>query len=334
MKILLAAPGHLKTLPMGGYCAAALRRLGHTVVCFDSRPRWRDKLRRRHREDGPKPCRAPSANAGLRRIAAREQPDVFLALLGCDVDRDTVALLRAQGARTACWWLNDPFQLARSLHQAGWYDCYFTNSRGSLDAYRAAGTPGVRFLPVGIDPEVHRPRALDPAEAPRYASDICFAGDWSAVREQWLLRLQARFRVRLWGPWGKKLPLDSPLRAVLTDGFFRPDEMVKAFAGAKLVLNLHTWFGHWPYGVNPRLFEAAGTGACQLVDRKEEIPDLYRVPDEVVCVDSLEECERTAERLLAERSEREAIGARARERTLREHTYDARMQELLQAVCG
>lgn len=330
MKILLAAPGHLKTVPMGAYCAAALRRLGHTVVCFDSRPRWRDKLRPRRGLGGG---RAPSANAGLRRLALRERPEVFLALLGCDVDRETVALLRAQGTRTACWWLNDPFQLARSLRQAGWYDTYFTNSRGSLDDYRAAGAPGVHFLPFGIDPEVHRPRALEPAEAGRYASDICFAGDWSALREQWLLRLQAGFRVRLWGPWGKKLAPDSPLRAALTDGFFPAEEMVKAFAGAKLVLNLHTWFGRWPYGVNPRLFEAAGTGACQLVDRKEEIPDLYRVPDEVVCVDSLEACERAAERLLAHGRERDAIGTRARQRTLREHTYDARMQELLTAVC-
>ena len=44
--------------------------------------------------------------------------------------------------------------------------------------------------------------------------------------------------------------------------------------------------------MNPRLFEAAGAGACQLVDAKTEIPDLYDVPREVVCFTSFEECER------------------------------------------
>ena len=29
-----------------------------------------------------------------------------------------------------------------------------------------------------------------------------------------------------------------------------------AFNRAKVVLNLHTWYGRWSYGVNPRLFEA------------------------------------------------------------------------------
>lgn len=331
MRILLAAPGHLRTVPMGGFVAAALRRLGHEVAVFDCAPRWGDKLRGALPGGGGS---APAMNTRMCRIAAAARPDLFLTLFGFDVDEESVRALRRLGIATACWWLNDPFQLPRSLRQAGRYDFYFTNARGCLAEYRAAGVTSARFLPLAADPDVHRPQALTTAEARQYESDVCFAGDWSPLREEWIRRLLPECRVRVWGPWGRKLAPDSPIRGFLADGFFTPAEMVRAFAGAKVVLNLHTWFGQWPYGVNPRLFEAAGSGACQLVDAKAEIPDLYDVPGEVACFDSFEECERLIARLLACEAARRAVGTRAAERTRREHTYDHRMQTLLEIVGG
>jgi spore maturation protein CgeB len=331
MKVLLAAPGHLPTAPMGRYCMAALRRLGHDALLFDLRPRWLDRvvgLRRGLDRGGW----IQSANRRLCRVAARERPELFLALFGFDVAESTLSSLRKMGIATACWWLNDPFQLGRSLRQAGWYDGYFTNARGCLEEYRAAGFPHVRFLPLAVDRTVHCPQTLSPEERSRYESDICFAGDWGPPREEWIARLMQTHRVRVWGPWGKKLARDSRIRTVLTDGCFTPEEMVKAFAGAKLVLNLHGWIGKWPYGVNPRLFEAAGVGACQLVDRKEEIPSLFQVPEEVVCFDSFEECARLMGALLADSDARQAIGRRARARAHREHTYEHRLTELLETT--
>ncbi|OGB91391.1 MAG: hypothetical protein A2Z31_04630 [candidate division NC10 bacterium RBG_16_65_8] len=331
MRILLAVPGHLHTVPMGGFVAAALRRLGHEVTVFDCAPRWGDKLRGALPGDGGS---APAMNAKLCRIATTDRPDLFVTLFGFDVGEESVRALRRLGIPTACWWLNDPFQLPRSLRQASWYDFYFTNARGCLPEYRAADVDGAHFLPLAADPDVHRPQTLKRAETRQYESDVCFAGDWSPLREEWVRKLLPDYRVRVWGPWGKKLASDSPIRGVLTDGFFTPAEMVRAFAGAKVVLNLHAWFGQWPYGVNPRLFEAAGAGACQLVDAKAEIPDLYDVPGEVACFVSFEECERSIAHYLSCEAERGAVGARAAERTRREHTYDHRMRTLLAIVGG
>jgi len=331
MKILLAVPGHLRTVPMGGFVAASLRRLGHMVTVFDCAPRWRDKFRGALPGGGGT---APAMNASLRQRAAAERPDLFLTVFGFDIEEESLRAIRQGGTPTACWWLNDPFQLPRSLRQAGLYDFYFTNARGCIDEYRAAGVREAHFLPVAADPEVHRPQNFTGAEAKRYESDVCFAGDWRPLREELIRALLPRCRVRVWGPWGEKLASDSPIRGVLTDGFFTPTEMVRAFAGAKIVLNLHSWFGQWPYGVNPRLFEAAGAGACQLVDAKTEIPDLYDVPREVVCFTSFEECERLVGQYLASEDERRAIGMRAAERTLREHTYDHRMRTLIEIAGG
>jgi len=332
VKILLAVPGHLRTVPMGSYCAAALRGLGHEVAVFDSQRRWPDKLLRAAGSPWVLSRYRGLTGSLLVRRARRERPEVFLALFGFDVAEEAVQTLRSWGVVTACWWLNDPFQFPRSLRQAPWYDFYFTNSRGCLADYAGAGVRGVSFLPLAADPEIHRRAVLAENEAATYRSDVCFAGDWSPLRQEWITRLLGEFRVRVWGPWGKKLGADSPIRRVLTDGFFTPGEMVKAFSGAKVVLNLHTWFGKWSHGVNPRLFEAAGVGACQVVDRKDEIPDLYRVPEEVVCFESLEECQGALRYYLARDAEREAVGARAAARTHREHTYAARMRTLLAVI--
>jgi len=187
----------------------------------------------------------------------------------------------------------------------------------------------VHFLPTAADPSIHVRCQLAEDETGRYESDVCFAGDWGPLREDWIGRLLDRHRIKVWGPWGKKLAAGSPIRRVLVDGFFTPTEMVKAFTGAKIVLNLLSWYGQWPYGINPRLFEAAGTGACQLVDHKEEIPDLYRVGEEILCFGSFEECEQLLDHYLTREAERKVIGARASARTLQDHTYDVRLKTLL-----
>src|SRR4030042_1812948 len=91
------------------------------------------------------------------------------------------------------------------------------------------------------------------------------------------------FQVAIMGPWKRKLAADSILRPHLVHGgFFTPQAMVEAFNQSRIVLNLHTWHGLFDYGVNPRLFEAAGCRAFQLPDRKAEMGELFDLPAEVV----------------------------------------------------
>ncbi|MGC2520066.1 MAG: glycosyltransferase [Burkholderiales bacterium] len=324
MKILFALPGHLKTVPMGQYCADALRDLGHDVSAFDFHPTWRDRLATRlgGKEE------QPSMNARLRRLAADLSPDAFITLFGFDLSERTLSFLRARKVPTVCWWINDPFQLERSLGKAPWYDFVFSNSAGVLADYRARGVAHAGFLPTACEPRVHRP------VAPRaeWRSEVCFAGDWSPLRAQVVESLARRFDVRVFGPWGRKLPADSPLRTRLHDGFFKPDDMAAMFASSEVVLNLHTWYGKFDHGVNPRLFEAAGCGVFQVVDWKQEIPTLFDCERELRCYRKLEELESLVAAALAAPAERRAAAQAARARALAEHTYAHRMQSLLAAV--
>lgn len=329
MRILLAIPGHLHTVPMNRFAAKALRSLGHEVLVVDYHAGARDKLLgfglralgRREEWAG--------VNARVRRALRRFRPDLLFTIYGFRLSPQTLAYARKLGVRTACWWINDPFQFERGLKLAPHYDVWFSNSSVCAAEVTAATGVPAHFLPVGCDPELHRPV---PAEA-ALASDLCFAGDWCQAREAVMLRLlEAGVRLRIFGPWEKKLAPDSPLRAVLTPGFFTPEQMVRYFASSRLVLNFHTWFGRSEHGVNPRLFEAAGCGAPQVVDFKPEIPSLFEPGREVAIYRTLDELPGLVQQWLADPARLQAMGAAARERAARDHTYEARMAQMLALV--
>ncbi|MCE1241217.1 MAG: glycosyltransferase [Azonexaceae bacterium] len=330
MKVLLAIPGHLKTVPMGQYCADALRQLGHEVIVADFCSQWHDKLRERVLLSRSAQEEKPTVNARIRRLAESVRPDAFITLFGFDLSPQTLEHLRKLGIPTACWWINDPFQFNRSLKKAPFYDFLFSNSAGSTEAYRAAGVHNAHFLPTACVPEIHRTVAPVPA----YACDVCFAGDWSPLREQMMLQLVDRFDLRIFGPWRKKLPADSPLHAKLTEGFFTPDKMAQMFNSAAIVLNLHTWFESYDHGLNPRLFEAAGCGALQIVDWKREIPSLFKENDEVITYRKLSDVGALIGELLRDRSACQAIGHAAQARAHSQHAYAHRMADMLKTMAA
>jgi spore maturation protein CgeB len=321
MRVLVAVPGNLRTVPMSRFVPEALAALGHEVRALDYSLSWLEKLKSR---DAP----AAAVEKRVLRTIEDSRPELFFTLYGANISGGVLAHLRKRGVTTANWWLNDPFQLERATGILPAYDFAFSNARGSVEVYAARGIRNVHFLPTACEPSVHRPL---PARAPD--CDVSFAGDWSAMREEIAGKLAAAgVDLRIYGPWRRKLGADSPLRPRLEHGFFTPQRMAEIFASCKATLNIHTWRGKFDYGLNPRVFEAAACGTPQLVDWKRELDELF------------DESERAA--MLVYRSDDELISkgrsipAELREKavaastTIRErHSYLARMRELLR-VCG
>ena len=144
-----------------------------------------------------------------------------------------------------------------------------------------------------------------------------------------MLQLVGRFDLKIFGPWERKLAVDSPLRSVLRDGFFSPEEMSAMFSSAAITLNIHTWHEAADHGVNPRLFEAAACGVAQLVDWKQEISDLFNTHEDLLVYKTIEEVPSRIAEALANRATLAEMGASARRRALAEHTYEHRMQRML-----
>jgi spore maturation protein CgeB len=326
MKIILSFPGHLKTVPMSKYIRQSLIAMGHDVVLFNFGvhgvyPSILKKISNKRFFE--------YINNKLKILTDGFKPDIFLTVFGFDHDRATMEYMRKKGIVTVCWWLNDPFQFKRSAAQAGFYDYYFTNSKGSVDDYRKEGIENIFYLPVGCYPPVHR--RLPEFQDKKY--DICFAGDWHPVREEILSSIAVDFNVAIFGPWKDKIKKGSILiRHIEKNGGFSPEEMVRIFNQSKIVLNIHTWFGKWDYGINPRVFEANGCGSFQICDWKEEIPELYEIDREIVLYRSLDELKEKLSYFLYNEKERIGIAENTLLRTHREHTYEERLREML-SIC-
>jgi len=108
-------------------------------------------------------------------------------------------------------------------------------------------------------------------------------------------------------------------------------EMFKALAHAKVSFNIHGDVAG-EYAANVRLFEVTGTGSCLLTDWKKNIHELFEPDTEVITYKSPDECVEKIRWLLDHREACSAIAKKGQSRTLRDHTYNKRAEQLHEII--
>jgi len=108
-------------------------------------------------------------------------------------------------------------------------------------------------------------------------------------------------------------------------------EMFQQLHDTKVALNSHIDISPLSAS-NIRLFEATGVGACLLTDHKSNLSTLFEPDREVVAFSSAEECAEKVRYLLEHENERKAIAQAGQRRTLRDHTFKQRAQQLDQII--
>ena len=135
--------------------------------------------------------------------------------------------------------------------------------------------------------------------------------------------------------WGNEWDGDPVLEPYVQEGGRRvsSEECVQIFNASRINLNLHssvdpTRLVSGGDFVNPRTFELAACGAFQLVDERTLMDESFAA-DEMARFSSLDDLRDKIGHFLGREEERTAMAARARARVLAEHTYDHRMQRLI-----
>ena len=105
-------------------------------------------------------------------------------------------------------------------------------------------------------------------------------------------------------------------------------DMYRALARSRVTLNRHINVAE-SNANNMRLYEATGVGAMLLTDRKDNLHELFDIGREVVTYSSKEEAVALARHYHDHPDEAAEIAKAGQARTLREHTYAHRMQELV-----
>jgi spore maturation protein CgeB len=250
-----------------------------------------------------------------------KKPETLIAFLDSDAP---VTLERLR---------NDPADLFHVLIPE--YDLIFTRCGGMpvVEAYLGAGAADCVPIPDAVDPQVQFPaRPEKPFEA-----DLGLLCDYTPARET---RLQEFFfKPASQIPEGKFLLAgdgwqDKPMPAnVNCLGQIRAEERNAFNSTPRAVLNLNRGCMA-RYGFSPPAgaFEAAGAGACLIMNKWEGI-ELFLEPDhEVLLAGNGDEVAGHLRQLTPEKARE--IGRAAYARVLAEHTYAHRAERIENALAG
>ncbi len=343
-KILLVSPLYGGSLPLTGYVQRALNALGHRCVVLDNTPFFPgfQHLKTLTSNRGHEARLEGGLNALLAETvtakALDERADMVLWMAQSPAIPEVIRELQNGGIQTAFWFVEDYLTLNYWQAIAPHLDHFFTIQRGEFtDKLNEIGCENPYYLPVGADPEIHRPLELTSQERKIYGSDLSHVGAGYHNRREFFNGL-LDFDFKIWGnEWDNCGPL---LRVLQRRGErISTEETVKIFNAAKINVNLHSSTYHSgvnPFGdyLNPRTFEIASCGAFQLVDERAYLTENFTPDEEIVTFASREEFRDKAKFYLEHEDKRRKIAAAGRARTLREHTYQHRMLELMGVICG
>jgi hypothetical protein len=133
--------------------------------------------------------------------------------------------------------------------------------------------------------------------------------------------------IRFFGYGADSLPSSSPIRRRHGGEVWGLD-MYRALARSRITLNRHINVAE-NNANNMRLYEATGVGSLLLTDRKDNLGDLFEVGREVVAYSSAEEATELVKYFSDHPDEARRIAQAGQARTLKEHTYARRMEELV-----
>lgn len=275
-------------------------------------------------------------------IAEKEKPDAMLVLNGMNMDVAKVEPVRQMGVRTAVWMTDDPYYSDVTGLFAVHYDHVFTLEMSCVDHYRSMGCEQVHYLPFANDFRVYRPHMVDQEKW----VDVLFLGSgyWNRIRFfDGIAPYLATKNVLIAGWWWDRLSNYHLLSDKIRLGEWMTPELTSDYyAGAKIVINLHRAPDDDSYNrntrripahsINPRTFEIAGSGAFQLTDMRPDLPNHYVPGQEIAIYESPEDLIGKIEYYLAREDERHAIARAGLKRTLKDHSYVHRLDQLLQTM--
>lgn len=249
----------------------------------------------------------------------RKRPDVLylqdLALIPPDLLRSLKSSVKLVVGQSGTFLPSDEV--------FGCYDLILTSLPHYVSRLTAKGI-STEYFRLGFDPIVLE--RVGP-QTKRYACS--FVGGISAAHQKNLALLEHLARhaeIDFFGYGAETLPAGSPIRARHHGPAWALD-MFRTLAQSSITLNRHADYAEG-YANNMRLYEATGMGSMLLTDAKSNLGELFEIGKEVVAYESAEHAVELIQYYAGHPAERDAIARAGQLRTLRDHTYERRMEEL------
>jgi hypothetical protein len=250
------------------------------------------------------------------------QPDVVVCLGGALHLSERALRAFPRDTPIAGFALSDPYGLAASIAIAPRFDLFYTQDPQTLPDYALRHIAARRCDPA-TDPELYRLERAVPD------CDILYYGKWTPYRDSLVTALAARFRVHVHAYAGEtrwSVPVKPPLDT--------PDALRAGLNRCRLALEtalLDDAQGPYKgkFRLTPRAFFAASCGVPTLVEAFPTLTEFFEPGVEIATFTPAEGLVERAAALLGDEPARAAMGRRARQRALREHTWDRRVESFV-----
>jgi len=340
-RIGVVGPMYGGSLPIARYTARALSGLKQRVYGYDLSSFYDGFrgiggfLKNQTRKDALETQYVEVLSQAVLEGVTERPIDILICLAQAPMTPKVLTELRQRGIITVMWFVEDCMRFQTWKYISPYFDYMFIIQREFTTAVRDAGAGRAIYLPVGCDPDVHRPVDLTPEERARYGSEISFLGAGYNNRRHMFAHLANRdFKI-----WGTEWPDCMPFSKMVQDQGRRldPEEYNKIFNASTINLNLHSSMerdGVEPFGdfINPRTFELASAGAFQLVDERTLLSEQFQIGPEMAVFHDGHEMQERIDYYLAHPDERAAIIRASRARALNEHTYQHRLKTMLEHI--
>ena len=341
LSIAVVGPVYGGSLPIAGYLASALRGLGHRVLDVDNRAGHALYTSVQESVTGSTPQAQLTqmltnvlSEWSYARVA-EFNPEVCIVLAQAPVGPAFPLRLAEKGIVSAYWYVENWRHMPYWRDIAAQYDYFFHIQPGEFEQQLdAIGCRHHAFVQTGCDPDVHRPVELTEEERKHYGCDVSFAGAGYYNRLN-VFKGLTDYNFKIWGVnWQSR---ELARNVVGGEKFFSTEEYMKIVAGSKINLNLHSSSHHDGVdptcdAINPRVFEVAAAGGFQICDPCVGLDRLYDFETEMPIYRDLAGCRKLLDYYLAHPGEREAMARRARERALKDHTYENRAKQMLDLI--
>jgi hypothetical protein len=249
-------------------------------------------------------------------------PDVVVCLGGALHFSEKVLRVFPPETCLAGFALSDPYGLAASLAIAPQFDLFYTQDPQTLSDYAARDVKVKRCDPA-TDPDLYHPMRTEPE------CDVLYYGKWTPHRDGVVRALASRFRVRVHAYAGEKrwsVPVLPPLET--------PRLLCAAINRTRLALETSLLDdAEGPYKdtfhITPRPFFAASCGMPSLIQFFPGLEEYFEPGAEIAAFASADDVVERADRLLSDEGARATMARRARQRALRDHTWDRRVEDFL-----
>jgi spore maturation protein CgeB len=271
--------------------------------------------------------------------AKRLAPEFLLVFKGRFITPGTITTLRAMGVRCYNFYPDVSFRahgphLPRVLPEYDWI--FTTKSFGLSDMREQLGVTRASVLMFAFDPDLHRPMSLSVRDLETYAADVSYVGTWSPKKERLLseiVRRRPTLRVRIWGEqWHRATVTDEAFRHAVEGREVLGAGFVKAICASKINLSI---MSEKRVGsskgdqVATRTFSVPACGAFVIHERTEEVLQLFREDEEIVCYDDVEELLDKIDLYLADETRRLEIAAGGLAVVRARHSWDTRIGDIL-----